>query len=53
MLIMSSIIGLPFVLTVNRFTLMNEGIKILAGVSSIASGIFLGWQIGFIEGLFL
>lgn len=53
MLIMSSLISLPFVLTANRFALMNEWIKVLAGVSSIAFGIFLGWHIGFVEGLFM
>jgi high-affinity nickel permease len=53
MLVMSSLISIPFVLTANKFMLINEGIKILAGVSSLAFGIFLGWHIGFVEGLFL
>lgn len=53
MLMMSSLISIPFILTANRFTLINEGIKVLAGVSSLAFGIFLGWHIGFVEGLFL
>jgi high-affinity nickel permease len=53
MLIMSSLISLPFVLTANKLMFINEGIKVLAGVSSIGFGIFLGWQIGFVEGLFL
>ncbi|HEX3036308.1 MAG TPA: urease accessory protein UreH [Thermodesulfobacteriota bacterium] len=53
MLVMSSLISLPFVLTANKLAFINEGIKVLAGASSIAFGIFLGWQIGFVEGLFL
>jgi hypothetical protein len=32
---------------------MNQAIKVIAGISSIAFGIYLGWEIGFAEGLFL
>lgn len=53
MLVMSSLISLPFVLTANKLVFINEGIKVLAGVSSVAFGIFLGWHVGFVEGLFL
>jgi high-affinity nickel-transport protein len=53
MLIMSSLISLPFVFTANRFAVANERIKALAGVLSITFGLFLAWQIGFVEGLFL
>ena len=53
MLLMSSLIGLPFVFTANKFAIINQGIKVLAGISSIAFGIFLGWEIGFMQGLFL
>jgi nickel/cobalt exporter len=53
MLIMSSLIGLPFVLTANRFVPLNERIKAVAGLMSVAFGIFLGWEIGIVEGLFL
>jgi ABC-type nickel/cobalt efflux system permease component RcnA len=45
MLLLSSIISLPFILTAQRFTLMNRWIRILAGVASIAFGLFLGWEI--------
>ncbi|HWP90786.1 MAG TPA: sulfite exporter TauE/SafE family protein [Thermodesulfobacteriota bacterium] len=53
MLIMSSLIGLPFVLTASRLVPLNERIKAVAGVLSVAFGIFLGWEIGIVEGLFL
>ena len=53
MLIMSSLIGLPFVLTASRLVPLNERIKAVAGVMSVAFGIFLGWEIGIVEGLFL
>jgi ABC-type nickel/cobalt efflux system permease component RcnA len=52
MLIMSSVIGLPFVWTARRFGRLNQGIKVTAGVFSTAFGLFLAWQIGFVEGLF-
>ncbi len=52
MLILSSLIGLPFVLTARRFTAMNRWIQVGAGAASVAFGIFLGWEIGFEAGLF-
>ncbi|HXG49835.1 MAG TPA: urease accessory protein UreH [candidate division Zixibacteria bacterium] len=52
MLAVSSLIGLPFILTARRFTLLNRWIRLLAGVASVAFGLFLGWEIGFVEGLF-
>jgi ABC-type nickel/cobalt efflux system permease component RcnA len=52
MLIMSSMIGLPFVWTARRFSRVNQGIKVTAGLFSTAFGLFLAWQIGFVEGLF-
>lgn len=52
MLLMSSMIGLPFVLTAQRFTRFNQGIRMTAGMCSVAFGLFLAWQIGFVEGLF-
>jgi ABC-type nickel/cobalt efflux system permease component RcnA len=52
MLMMSSVVGLPFVWTAQRFGRLNRGIKVTAGVFSTAFGIFLAWQIGFVEGLF-
>ncbi|MBI3951754.1 MAG: hypothetical protein HY314_15000 [Acidobacteria bacterium] len=52
MLVMSSMIGLPFVWTARRFSRINQGIKVTAGVFSAAFGLFLAWQIGFVEGLF-
>ena len=52
MLLMSSLIGLPFVFTANKFASMNQAIKVLAGTSSIAFGVYLGWEIGFLQCLF-
>ncbi len=52
MLVLSSLIGLPFILTARRFTLLNRWIRVVAGVASIGFGLFLGWEIGFQQGLF-
>lgn len=52
MLILSSLIGLPFVLTARRFTAINRWIRVVAGAASVAFGLFIGWEIGFEEGLF-
>jgi sulfite exporter TauE/SafE len=46
MLLLSGIISLPFILTAQRFTLMNRWIRVFAGVASVTFGIFLGWEIG-------
>jgi len=51
MLVLSSLIGLPFVLTAQRFTALNRWIRLVAGLASVLFGIFLGWEIGN-EGLF-
>lgn len=52
MLLLSSMIGLPFILTAQRFSLLNRWIRILAGTASVAFGLLLGWGIGFQKGLF-
>ena len=45
MLLLSGIIGLPFILTAQRFSMMNRWIRLCAGFASIAFGLFLGWDI--------
>lgn len=52
MLILSSLISLPFVLTAQRFTILNRWIRVLAGLASVIFGLTLGWEIGFDQGLF-
>jgi high-affinity nickel-transport protein len=52
MLLLSGIISLPFILTAQRFTVMNRSIRIIAGVTSVAFGLFLGWEIGSELGFF-
>lgn len=52
MLILSSMIGLPFILTAQRFSRLNRWIRVVAAVASVAFGLYLGWEIGFDQGLF-
>jgi sulfite exporter TauE/SafE len=52
MLVLSSLIGLPFIFTAQRFTVLNRWIRLVAGLASAAFGLFLGWDIGFNDGLF-
>jgi sulfite exporter TauE/SafE len=52
MLILSSMIGLPFILTAQRFTYLNRWIRVIAAVASVLFGLYLGWDIGVHEGLF-
>jgi high-affinity nickel-transport protein len=51
MLIMSSLLSLPFVLSRKRFGTLNEGLQLAAGLASFAFGLFLVWQYGFQEHL--
>jgi hypothetical protein len=52
MLIVSSLIGLPFILTAQRFDSLNRWIRVGAAVASMAFGLYLGWEIGVEQGLF-
>jgi len=52
MLLLSGLIGLPFILTAQRFSRVNRWIQVAAGVASLLFGLHLGWDIGFNEGLF-
>jgi hypothetical protein len=52
MVIFSGLIGLPFRFT-GRFSLnLNLWIQGVAGLISIALGLFIMWQAGFVAGLF-
>ncbi len=52
MLLLSGLIGLPFVLTAQRFSRFNRWIQLGAGCASMLFGAHLGWKIAFHEGLF-
>lgn len=53
MLIMSTLVGIPFVLTAQRSDKLNATVRGISGVVSVVFGLYLAWQIGIAEGLFL
>ena len=52
MMLMSTLVGLPMHLTVRRFARVNLAMRMLAGLFSIGFGLFMVYEIGFVEGLF-
>jgi high-affinity nickel-transport protein len=52
MMLITMAIGVPFVLTGRRFHGVNHGLRFAAGMLSLAFGLFLAYQIGFVDGLF-
>ena len=45
-------VGLPFKLTAGLSLRLNLWVQGVAGIVSVALGIFIMWQIGFVGGLF-
>jgi hypothetical protein len=52
MLLMSVLLSLPLRFTARRLGGMFGHVRLAAGLASTAFGLFLSWQIGFVEGLF-
>src|SRR5262249_27710881 len=52
MLIMSALISLPIHLTASHFTRFNFAVRALAGVFSFGFGLFMTYEIGYVEKLF-
>jgi sulfite exporter TauE/SafE len=44
MMAMSFFIGLPLYLTLSRFTLINSGVRLLAGIFSLGLGVFIVYE---------
>jgi len=53
MMLMSTLIGLPFMLTAGKSIALNKIVRGIAGATSVAFGLFLVWQIGVVGGLFI
>ena len=51
MLIMSSLISLPFIFTRQRFNFLSAGLQVMVGLFSLSFGLFLTWQYGVQEHL--
>jgi high-affinity nickel-transport protein len=52
MAVLTTVIGLPFVVSRARSERINRLLTLGMGVLSIAFGLYLGYQIGFVDGLF-
>jgi cytochrome c biogenesis protein CcdA len=52
MMIITAAIAMPFSLTVRRFSGWNRGMAVASGLLSLGFGVFLSYQIGFVDGLF-
>jgi ABC-type nickel/cobalt efflux system permease component RcnA len=52
MMLMSTILGLPFAFTARRFESLNSVIRGISGAVSVGFGLILAWQIGVMQGLF-
>lgn len=52
MIVITMAIGAPFAYTGKKFTSFNRGLGIVSGVISVAFGLFISFQIGFVDGLF-
>jgi hypothetical protein len=52
MILITMIIGAPFAYTSKRFAPFNRSLGLASGLVSIAFGLFITFQIGFMDGLF-
>ena len=52
MMLMSFLVGLPFTLTASRFNRFNHILQSIAGLVSVALGLFIVYEKGITEGLF-
>jgi high-affinity nickel-transport protein len=52
MMLITSAIAVPITCSANRFQLLNRYLGATASVVSVAFGVFLAYQIGFVDGLF-
>ena len=53
MLVMSSLISLPFVFAARRFNFIRDALQVIVGLFSLGFGLFLVWEYSVREGLFL
>jgi len=53
MLLMSTLLSTPFILTSGKLGKIHLAIRGLSGLAGICFGLFLVWKVGFVEGLFL
>jgi len=52
MMLITAAIAVPFTLSESRFARLNRGLGLFSGVLSLAFGLFIVYQMGFVNGLF-
>jgi high-affinity nickel-transport protein len=52
MMLITAVIALPFAYSLQNFMQLNRGLTMFTGFVSVAFGLFLCYQIGFVDGLF-
>jgi high-affinity nickel permease len=52
MMLITTVIAMPFAFTVRNFSGWNRGMAVASGLLSLGFGLFLSYQIGFVDGLF-
>jgi len=52
MILITGLIAMPFAFTSKRFSAWNRGVAVASGLLSLGFGLFLSYQIGFVDGLF-
>ena len=52
MMLITAAIAVPFTYSENRFTRLNRGLGLVSGLVSLAFGLFIIYQMGFVNGLF-
>jgi ABC-type nickel/cobalt efflux system permease component RcnA len=52
MMLITAAIAVPFTLSQNRFARLNRGLSLASGMVSLAFGLFIVYQMGFVNGLF-
>ncbi len=52
MMLITGAMVLPFAYADNRFARLNHGLRVASGLISVAFGLFLVYEIGFVNGLF-
>jgi high-affinity nickel-transport protein len=52
MMLITAVIALPFAYSLQHFVQLNRGLAMASGLVSVAFGLFLCYQIGYVDGLF-
>jgi high-affinity nickel permease len=52
MMLITAAIAIPFTFSENRFARLNRGLGLFSGALSLAFGLFIVYQMGFVSGLF-